>query len=599
MEIGDTVRGKNRAICTYRNKGKIVKNGCVSNSKIEFFDVVFEKKNTHFHDLDGLCEQGYGYWCRKTDLEVVKKPKYVKLEKKGGIDAETVKKQYEEVRKEFKYPPTSLSLDADSNTPFYIQNGDLHICPTQLLDEKYNKSIFRHEIGHFCICPYTVEIMKQMHLRAKKGLGMNDEEYAHIVVNVVADIIVDHTNLKKLNDPLAYRVKQILKNKDVAKDIASNPIKQILIGVTNKVVGETLIPVDKKHEKTVEELYHAVIVKQTPYPSRSEEAAKILKKTIDKEAKKQQTEQQKALEQIKYQLYQAIEDFGEEMGTTGQTLVEVNQESKDNLAQDSETEEEYIKHLKQIGIGCDDCNKQFIKETINYYRNKAVKNIKFKVKVKGEEGGKIVKGGLVDWNAEDKIEDLDIEETVGNSGLLIPNVTTLQYDTYVGVTEESENMPKVQILYDVSGSMPQQTALITIFSLIESCRANYIPISIVTFSRGVEYSQGFNHEYSQAEEKIYETYRGGATYMLEGVEECKRILKNEKDALVIIVSDYETHNYRETIEGILEIGKKHKLCPIKFGRGTEGKELNPIEINKLEDLYTLVVEEFNKFIEGI
>ena len=545
--------------------------------------------------------------------------------------------QYEEVRAEYYYPPTSLSMDAKKNTPFYIQNGDVHVCPESLKSADYNKSVFRHEIGHFCICPVSIETHQKMYKRAKNGLEATNKEYnpnAHIVCNVVADIIVDQSNFLKKSDPLVYRMEESLKDADVKKSVETDPIKQVLVGVINKIVGKDIVKVNKKYKKYVDKLEHATIKVATPYESRCESAARILKTLIEEEAKKQedkacgdlekigkalgwsQDKMDKAKEninrgtysqrdfdrdfstEIRKKMWKSAKEFAKNTGTTGQTLIEGGADTT-TVAKNSESLEEFEEITMNCGCGHTRGDGKS-KQVIGYYKAKAIGNICFKVKVRSQTGGKIVNGGLVGWGSGEDVEDLDIEESVSNGGILIPDVTTLQYDSNIGCTHETLNVPKVQILYDVSGSMPLATALITIYSLIESCKANYIPVSVVTFSTDVEYSSGFNHEYSLTEQQIYNTYSGGGTNMQKGVVQCQTILAKEKDpVLLIIVSDYDTQNYTQTIEGIQEIAKKHKVCPIKFGDDDKyGQELKPIKIQKLEDLYTIVIEEFNRYIES-
>jgi len=179
-----------------------------------------------------------------------------------------------------------------------------------------------------------------------------------------------------------------------------------------------------------------------------------------------------------------------------------------------------------------------------YYRLQAKKNIRFKAQVMANKGGHSGNGGLIPWGVGDSPESLQVGETVTAGGVLIPGVNTVQFEPKVGGSDPILSHPAVQIILDTSGSMPQDVAIMTCFSLIEAARLNNVAVSAVLYTSMTWFDSGFTFNYNQLEEDIVAQYTSGGTDSWDGVSHALPHLEGHQDkALVIWVTDLQD-NYR-------------------------------------------------------
>ncbi|MCX8183210.1 MAG: hypothetical protein N3F08_02130, partial [Crenarchaeota archaeon] len=78
------------------------------------------------------------------------------------MDDEEVRRIFAQVRSELYFPPCELEVkhDGKNDTPFFVVNSKVHISPESVPkkvdDEKYLRSVIRHEIAHLHYCPYDI-----------------------------------------------------------------------------------------------------------------------------------------------------------------------------------------------------------------------------------------------------------------------------------------------------------------------------------------------------------------------------------------------------------------------------------------------------------
>jgi len=250
-----------------------------------------------------------------------------------------------------------------------------------------------------------------------------------------------------------------------------------------------------------------------------------------------------------------------------------------------------------------------------YYRARARKNVKFKARVMANKGGHIGDGGLIGWGMDDPLERLDVMETVSSNGLVLPTINTLQYEPKEGGGEPVRTHPAVQIILDTSGSMPQETAILTCFSLIEAARLSNVEVSLVLYHDKCWMHESFTRSYNRLQEAMIGHYESGGTRSYNGVLAAKEILeKRTEPALIIWVSDLEDYANQLTpcfdaLDGFREKGHLVSLLHLDAKRWKNGwgyQNLQVIhkrkavylaaEVNHMDDLDGLVIDQLNSYV---
>lgn len=541
------------------------------------------------------------------------------------------------------------------------------------------KNILLHELGHFCIYPKYYRTAVKCFEALEKGVGdeLSKEwdlgvirigEIAHELHLLLADVVVNR-QLHEWGVGIAETHRNVLANLKIDAKFTNHPLRQLFYAMENYSHGVDYHPVTYKKATEYGELIVDELMRLRPQEARFEEAGRIaacfLKEVEgesyeqpssgegdgdgeegkgegggegsdknqgshgkgegqDKGKEKGQNKQGKGDDSSKTKTVKAsYEDLKEVVEELSNLLREAHDIPTQDLDGDEEAQDgalqeltiDQLNHLRDGTPGYGSCSVTGLNR-VRYYRVRAKKNIRFKAHVMANRGGQIGNGGLVNWGADDPLERLDVLETVAAQGVVIPTINTLQYEPKEGGGEPLRTHPAVQIIMDTSSSMPQETAILTCFSLIEAARLNNVEVSLVLYYTSCWLAEPFTSRYNQLEEKMINHYKSGGTHSHSGVREAKKILKNRAEsALVIWVSDLEDYSEQlnpcfDDFDGFRERGHLVSLLHLdasKWRRGwgamgfLEGVNRRravylAAEVNRLSDLDGLVIDQLNSYV---
>lgn len=504
------------------------------------------------------------------------------------LDVKNIEKAFSETRKDYRYPPMILVIDRNYETPFYMDFGTVHINDDLLVDFIEAKSIMRHEIGHTHFAPVSIKRHKKFIDIIQKELGSKADQWlCHEISNYFSDFVVDKAIIEEFKDDLKHRLEVMLPtvktlNKGKYPDHA---FWWILMEYYNKVVNEEILAVEDQKQREAGDKCYEIICSEKPMEEKLKEVARLLN-------------QQEFMKD-----YQSIQDFKEFLEklskylktntkrvVTKESMRDKNEAKKEleDLIDDSPENRALVGGLaKALGIEL---------EPFDYYKGLARKKIQFKIKSQPKQSGKIIRGGLETWMLEDESEDLDIEESVLDSGLLIPEQTTLKWEKKFGTDEIAQVLPSMLLTIDTSGSMSSEKAIVSCFSFIELCRTYKTQFAIILFSDTAYYNCDFSTDYDKKEREIFNSYQSGGTALLPASNAIIKILSNKEGSLVIFVSDLEAWDRNRAIDELRKIQKKHSIIFMTIDSDTKVQGFKQYFIKDLKELDRLVIENANNYL---
>lgn len=545
---------------------------------------------------------------------------------------------FDEVRGEYCYPPFKLEFNNKTNLPFYINNAIVSVNPTLLPDNLYAKSIFRHEIGHMHFYPIDLFKSKQLLEIAKKEINTENNDLAHEVVNIVGDCVVDYEIKNRFNDNLTHRlevcIQQVLKlNKGQLPD---RPLWQTIMSYYNCLCGKEFVKFTDEMAELGSKI-HKIVIDLSPIDLKTKKICKLLKDIIQqekdrqqkeneqqqKQQKKQQQQQGKGKnqnqqqeqteeereQQIEQQIIELIRGIMKQISTENTPIQENMIEDKEQIKRELEqllepddktgkTKEIVIMFASRMGVELDD---------FEYYRMLAHRNILFKLKTKSMTSGRIIKGGLMSWGLDDNPEDLDLIETIQNTGVAIPELTTLQFDKKHGFDEQGVAPNRIMLILDTSGSMDKEKAIVTCFSFIEACSTYNCEVGVVLFTYNPYLAIPFSRDYEKVERRIYEEYQDGGTHILPAVKIAKQLLETKSGSLVLLISDLLSEGLHETMQELEELTLNNTVNIIQIEDRIDSnyksqidRTLNQFKINTtpltdLKDLDNVIIDSINDY----
>jgi hypothetical protein len=219
------------------------------------------------------------------------------------------------------------------------------------------------------------------------------------------------------------------------------------------------------------------------------------------------------------------------------------------------------------------------------------------------------------WRIGDRIEELDIVQSLLNSPIIIPNITTRKwaYEEGPGHLVEKQ-IPDLLIVLDSSGSMgwnytsrsdrgkgPYHTALVAALASLHYAASKGAKFSIVNFSNRADICH-WTSDYRKAE-NILLRYQGGGTFL--PIKEIKnQCEKAERRALVFIITDFGIYNWGKAKKIMIDLAQKgHKIVGFFIGSKKIPKEKFKNLIDKVtfygignpKDLISLVIKEVQKY----
>jgi hypothetical protein len=248
-----------------------------------------------------------------------------------------------------------------------------------------------------------------------------------------------------------------------------------------------------------------------------------------------------------------------------------------------------------------------------WYRGKA-KNL-MEIKIFEEKPGGEVPAYPEVWRIGDPIEELDIVQSLLNSPVIIPNVTTRKWALKEGPGVLEEKMlPDLLIVLDSSGSMgwnytaasnssrgKYHTALIASFAALHYAARKRVKFSIINFSNYADVSN-WTFNYRKAEKTLLR-YQGGGTHLpLKNiVDQCNA---TDQKVLIFIITDFGIYNWAKSKKIFIDlINRGHKIVGFFIGtkkipknkfKGLMDKmTLYPIKNEK--DLINLIIHEVKRY----
>ncbi|TFG09120.1 MAG: VWA domain-containing protein [Promethearchaeota archaeon] len=583
--------------------------------------------------------------------------------------------------KEFYFPPLETPrfiFDYTHKEGFYIDPEHkwqitMNLAETPLFKDDieyvdYFHAISMHEVSHYEIIPYDGLVHAKLLRAAMKHVNQN---FAPIIVNLFADLIIDTMLYKKYPNLILWESRknfeQISTNygeklsdfsrflfKAYEKMFGIELIDDILIS-KQEILKESdveLLSEEKKAQNQKNEIVsESDLKKLKTYNSlnKMDDLASKVTKLILKDFEDDSKWENKVVKIAKL-LNNLMNDTFSLTGKGikcnkgktarrspgGESYIEFSEDileimdnplenkNRDKLKTDNNEElkrkaEEFAKGVpysefgapaRQAGILIDGS------PLATWYRALAKNLIEIKIFEEKPGGGQVPVYPEI-WRIGDPLEELDIVQTLLNSPIIIPNVTTRKwtFERGPGYFEEKK-IPDLLIVLDSSGSMGwnytsrtnsgrgnYHTALVASFAALHYAAQKGVKFSVINFS-ALALICPWTFDYHEAE-KILLKYQGGGTVL-----PIKKILtqceKAEKKALVFIITDFGIYNWsksKKNIKILSEMGHKivgffigaTKIPKNKFKTLLDKVTFYPVKNPK--DLINLVIKEVKRYYQ--
>ncbi len=501
-----------------------------------------------------------------------------------------------------------------ANTPLFTNDDEY-------LDYFY--AITMHEVSHYQVIPYDGLINAKLLKAAMRHVNQN---FAPVIVNIFADLIIDTKLHEKYPDLMSWELKKTyehLKTEDVTK----------------------LSEFSKFLFHSYEKMWDVKISGENDFTNVSSLVNRVTK-IIQKDFEDETTWEQK-VSRIAYNLKGIINDTFALIGTgggldkgkskrkspDGRTRIEVPDDVLE--AMDNPLENKNGDRLKESND--DDLRRkaeEFAKDTpysefgapagqagllidgnplATWYRGLAKNLIEIRI-YEEKPGGQVPIYPEV-WRIGDPIEELDFIQTVLTSPIIIPNITTRKWAHAEGPGHlEEKQIPDLLIVLDSSGSMgwnyvaktnrgrgPYHTALVASFAALHFAASKGVKFSVINFSNRADVCD-WTFNYRKAERKLLRYQGGGTVLPLKNIlSQCN---KAEKKTLIFVITDFGIYNWGKSKKILLELANKgHKIVGFFIGSSkvpeSRFKDLldkvSFYPIQNVKDLINLVIEEIKKY----
>ena len=547
------------------------------------------------------------------------------------------KQAWDKTQRVFYYPPLDLPnfvFDYTHLEGFYIEpqnkwkiSMNLANAPIFINDQDYIKyfhAISLHEVSHYQIIPYDGLINARLLKAAMKNVN---ENFAPIVVNVFADLIIDAKLHKKEPNLITWELKATFNH---------------LFEKTKNKQSEFSKFLFRAYEK----LLNIKIAKNDSFGSVetvAEKVVNIIKKNFEDE-----TLWEEKVSKIAYHLRTLVKNTFTLVGTgAGVRVGEGNTRRKtpgrsssivefpedileimdnplenknlDKMKEDNDEElrqkaEEFAKETPYSEYGAPAGQAGLLIDgnpLTTWYRGLAKDLIKIKI-FEEKSGGQLPIYPEV-WRIGEPLEDLDVVQTILSSPVIIPNITTRKWLKKFGKGHLIEKqIPDLLLVLDSSGSMNWKylaksakgvyhTALVAAFAALHFAAKKGVKFSVINFSNRADVCD-WTVDYQKAERTLLR-YQGGGTHLpIKAI--VKQSEKSERDSLIFIITDFGIYNWGKSKKTIIDLAQKgHKIVGFFIGSTKIPKEkfkglldkvtFYPIKNSK--DLINLVIEEVKKY----
>jgi len=185
------------------------------------------------------------------------------MKSKMKLSDKTVFRIFNQVRKEYKFPPAVVEIHGDKTVPFYIRGMKVSICLEKIFDEKNLLAICRHELGHIEYAPQTPQNARR-HLNSLKQMsGITETDILTTLLNVVYDLTID-TTVAKLHKNYIENLNPMVLEHIKRHGIPDNYYWRVIQGVYNCLLPKGLkIPVGQKYQKVARKIIEILRTKSS------------------------------------------------------------------------------------------------------------------------------------------------------------------------------------------------------------------------------------------------------------------------------------------------------------------------------------------------
>ncbi|MFX0023503.1 MAG: vWA domain-containing protein [Candidatus Hermodarchaeota archaeon] len=535
--------------------------------------------------------------------------------------------------KEFYYPPLNdpnYVFDYTHLEGFYIDPEHrwqitMNLANTPILkdDQEYLDYFYiisLHEVSHYQIIPYDGLTHAKLLRAAMIHVNQN---YAPIVVNIFADLIIDTKLYQKYTDLVEWEI--AVTYKYITSKGALSDFSKFLFRAYEKMWKKDVINDENLNEmdslaERVSKIIHKDFEDESTWEKKVSQVARSLKNliktnftligtggVIDKNKEKRKSPGGAFIE-IPKDVLEIMDNPLE--NKNADKLKEGNEEDLRAKSEEFAKDIPYSEFggpARQSGILIDG------NPLATWYRGLAKNLIEIKIFEK-KPGGQLPIYPEI-WRIGDRIEELDVVQSLLNSPILIPNITTKKwaYKEGPGYLVEKQ-IPDLLIVLDSSGSMgwdyssrsnrgkgPYHTALVAAFASLHYAASKGAKFAIINFSNKADICN-WTSDYKKAE-NILLRYQGGGTFLpiKEITNQCE---KAEKNALVFIITDFGIYNWGKAKKSMLNLAQKgHKIVGFFIGSNKIPKEkFGPLldkvtfyGISNPKDLINLVIKEVHNY----
>jgi len=520
---------------------------------------------------------------------------------------ELAKIAWDKTQRDFFFPPLDLPtfvFDYTHLEGFYIEphnkwkismnlaNAPIFIDDQEYID--YFHAISLHEVSHYQIIPYDGLINARLLKAAMKNVN---ENFAPIVVNVFADLIIDSKLHKKKPDLITWELKTTFNHLFERNKNKLSEFSKFLFCVYEKLLNINIVNSD---------LFTSV-------ESVADKVVKIIKKNFEDE-----TLWEVKVSKIAYHLRTLVNNTFTMVGA-GVRKGESNTRRKTSGRSSSTVEfpEDILEIMdnplenKNLDKLKEDNDEELRQKAEEFAKETPYSNY-------GAPAGQAGIGGLLPiypevWRLGEPIEDLDIVQTILNSPVIVPNITTRKWLKNYGKGHLTEKqIPDLLLVLDSSGSMNwnylaksakgvYHTALMAAFAALHFAARKGVKFSVINFSNRADVCD-WTVDYQKAERTLLR-YQGGGTHLpIKNI--VKQTENSERDCLIFIITDFGIYNWSKSKKVMIDLAQKgHKIVGFfigsskipqdKFKSLLDKVTFYPIKNSK--DLINLVIKEVKKY----
>ncbi|MCI4438371.1 VWA domain-containing protein [archaeon] len=558
------------------------------------------------------------------------------------MNKETVREIFAQVRSELYFPPCELEIvekqEKDSAMPFYVLNTKVYISlnsiPNNVNEEKYLRSVIRHEVSHLHYCPYDLRTAHELLKSAYNAC--RDWNLAYFSLLLFSDLNVDCFYLTKRFGEVPYHAEEFISS------------RQSGINEYIQATYEQLLDKRKKgHKYTIE-----TVARQIKIVMRSEKnwfsKVRLISKILAKYNVKVKVPRNKVGASSGYiplredlsknTLEEALRAFGGirerneakafytywiEPRLKNSEIEKLKEELKKGKGKGEEKAgvhkgkgKESDKMLKpSFGTGKEPVLPTSLGKPYSSIPENLVEDIVWRMLwyiarakramlIYLEEGRRpepslSVSKYPVDWNVEDDVEDLDLEASLDEGKIRI-EVNTIKWESEA--KEKGNNLtigriPSSIIVLDSSKSMEKifdDAATSAFISLLTSERIGS-NAAVINFSTNY-YTREWENSLLEKEMALAINFNDMTILPLNEI--LKLVEKSQNNVLINIITDCGWQNIEEVLPSLKEIVERGHKITIFYLRGGEYIE-NLEKINKINRIKIIPVREPERDLQNI